>query len=184
MNGREAFEERFGFRAKGQFRVRGWFEIPLTATGIASIPAGEFLIIRTMANPNFALGGSFGALPFVMAAWALFCWWIVRIAHTGATCHYDGNDDEFRITDQNKHTEIFYYQDITGIDYVPIKYLNKKTRGFKVTINTKYRKVTYQFIASGKQRVNEPEDTPFFVLEQHCGLTRDIKTQDNNESRT
>lgn len=184
MNGREAFEERFGFKAKGTFRVRGWFEIPLTAVGIISIPVGEFMIFRTMADPNFAFGGSFGALPFVMAAWALFCWWIVRIAHIGVTCYYEGNNEEFRITDQNKHTEIFYYQDITEVNYVPIKYINKRIRGFMVTIHTKYRKMTYQYIATGKQRVNDPEDTPFFLLEQHCGLTRDIVTSDNEQSRT
>lgn len=184
MNGREAFEERFGFKAKGEFRVRGRFELPLTVTALFFIPYGEFFIVYTMANPWFAFGGSFGALPFAMALWALLCWWIVRIAHIGVICRYEGDDNEFRITDQHKHTEIFYYPDVTSVEYQPIMYINKKIRGYKVTIHTKYRSVSYQFIASGKQPIRGPEDTPFFVLEQHCGLVRDICSTENNESRT
>lgn len=183
MTGREAFEERFGFRAKGEFRVRAWFEIPLTIAGIASLIIGEFIIITTMRDPYFAFGGSFGALPFVGAAWVIFCWWIVRIAHIGSVCRFTGDDNEFRITDPNGHVEIFYYPDITGIDYTPIRYITKKLRGYKVTINTKYRSVVYQYIAYGKQRILSPNDTPFYVLEQHCGLVKNEDGTENNQSR-
>ena len=113
----------------------------------------------------------------------MLCWWLVRIAHSGVTCRYEGDDNEFRITDNHKHTEIFYYPDVTGIEYKPLKYLNKRQRGYTVTIKTKYRVVKYQYIANGRQHVNSPADTPFFLLEQHCGLTRDI-TPENNEGRT
>lgn len=184
MNGREAFEERFGFKAKGEFRVRAWFEIPLTIAALVLMVFGSAALFNFMSNPYTAFGGTFGALPFAVALWVIICWWIVRIAHMGAVCRYIGNDDEFQITDQNKHTEVLYYPDITAVDYKPIRYLNKKLRGYTVTIHTKYRSIVYQYIAYGKQRITGPEDTPFFILEQHCGLTRDIELSDNNESRT
>lgn len=184
MNGREAFEERFGFRAKGEFRVRALFEIPLTIAALVLMAGGSAVLIIVMANPLTALGGTFGALPFAVALWIMICWWVVRIAHSGVTFRYEGDDREFRITDSRNHTEIFYYPDVTGVDYKPIKYINKKQRGYAVTIRTKYRAVKYEYIASGRQRVNSPEDTPFFLLEQHCGLVRNMERSDNNESRT
>lgn len=183
MTGRQAFEERFGFRVKGEFRVRGLFEIPLTGAGLLLMVLGTILLVVKMADPMFAFGGTFGALPFAIAIWVMLCWWVVRIAHSGVTCRYEGDDDEFRITDNRKHTEIFYYPDVTGIEYKPLRYLNKRQRGYIVTIHTKYRAVKYEYIATGRQRVNSPEDTPFFLLEQHCGLTRDI-TPENNDGRT
>lgn len=181
MTGREAFEERFGFRAKGEFRVRGLFEIPLTIVALLLMVGGSAVLIIVMANPETAFGGTFGALPFAVAIWVMLCWWLVRIAHSGVTCRYEGDDKEFRITDNRKHTEIFYYPDVTGVDYKPIKYLNKRQRGYIVTIHTKYRAVKYEYIASGRQRVNSPEDTPFFLLEQHCGLKQNYSSLDNNE---
>ena len=120
MTGQQSFEERFGFMARGQFRCIGWFEKPLTVLGLLLLLVGGVLITVLFANPYFAFGGSFGALPFVLAAWFILCWWIVRIAHTGVTCRYEANDSEFRITDNRQHTEIFYYPDIMGVDYKPI----------------------------------------------------------------
>lgn len=166
MTGQEAFDERFGFKVRGEFRVRGWFELPLTAAALILLVVGGFFIFRRMADPYFALGASFGAVPFVLAAWALLCWWLVRIAHTGVTCRYEGDDQEFRITDQHGHTETLYYSDISGVDFRPIRYINRRLRGYVVTVRTKYRSLRYQFIATGHQRINAPEDTPFFVLEQ------------------
>lgn len=183
MTGRQAFEERFGFRARGEFRVCGIFEIPLTIMALLMMAGGSVVLIVVMANPETAFGGTFGALPFAIVIWVMLCWWLVRIAHSGVTCRYEGDDNEFRITDNHKHTEIFYYPDVTGIEYKPLRYLNKRQRGYTVTIKTKYRAVKYQYIANGRQRVNSPADTPFFLLEQHCGLTRDI-TPENNEGRT
>lgn len=183
MTGQQSFEERFGFKARGQFRCTGWFEKPLTVLGLLLLLVGGVLITVLFANPYFALGGSFGALPFVLAAWFILCWWIVRIAHTGVTCRYEANDSEFRITDNRQHTEIFYYPDIMGVDYKPITYLTKRQRGYIVTIRTRYRSVEYRCIASGNQRIISPEDTPFFLLEQHCGLVRNILPEEG-ASRT
>ncbi len=183
MNGREAFNERFGFKVKGEFHCQGWFEIPLTIVGLALIPGGGIPIFRFLADPSTAFGGSFASVPLALAAWALFCWWIVRIAHIGVVFRYEGDDNEFRITDNKKHTEIFYYPDVVKIDYKPITYVNKKLRGYKVTVHTKYRSVTYRYIAYGHQRINTPQDTPFFELQRQSGLADGAEAYDDIQSR-
>lgn len=63
MTGRQAFEERFGFRARGEFRVCGIFEIPLTVMALLLMAGGSVALIVVMANPETAFGGTFGALP-------------------------------------------------------------------------------------------------------------------------
>lgn len=183
MTGREAFEERFGFKARGEFRVRGWFEVPLTMVGLIMLVIGPPAILNKMADPDFAFGGTFAAVPLALLIWAVFWWWIVRIAHSGVTCRYEADEKEFRITDNKHHTVVFYYTDIVGVDYAPIKYLNRLQRGFKVTVRTKYRNVTYCYIVTKAKFELDPESTPFFILESHSGLTSGIE-QDGTATRT
>lgn len=181
MGGAQAFDERFGFRVKGTFRVRGYFEIPLTIVAALLYVVLGGIIVLWMAQPATAFGGTFPAVPLFIAVWTIFCWWLVRIAHSGVTCSYEGNDDEFCITDFRHHTEIFYYPDVEEVEYKPMKYLNDRLRGYYVTIRTKYRTVSYEFIALGRQPLRSPEDTPFYELERHSKFIRGDKSGEKSE---
>lgn len=189
MTGEQSFEERFGFKAKGEFRCKGWFEIPLTVFGLAIIVPGGLAIFQFLADPFKTFGGGLPAVPFALAVWALFCWWIVRIAHTGVTYRYDADEKEYRITDPKRNVVTFYYADIVSVDYKPLYYIHRKLRGYRVTINTKYRAFSYNYIFSNRKVHTKPEDTPFFIIEQRAGLAKGfireggaVRTgEDNNE---
>ena len=172
MNGQQYVEERFGFKAKGEFRCKGWFEVPLTVVGLALVIPGALGIFDFLFNHTF--GGGRPAIPFVIVAWAMFCWWIVRIAHTGVTYRYEADDKEFRIYEPKGHTEILYYPDITSVGYDPMYYLNGKVRGYVVTITTKYRILTYSYIFSGNRLYKTPEGSPFYIIEERAGLVKGI----------
>lgn len=168
MNMAGYVEERFGFRAKGEYRCKGWFELPLTVLALVILLPGalgifNFLYYRTM-------GGGFAAIPLLIAVWGMLCWWLVRIAHSGVTYRYEADDKEFRIYEPKNHTEILYYNDVTGVKYDPLYYLNGKIRGYKVTISTKYRALSYNYIFNGHKLFTNPEGTPFFIIEERAGL--------------
>ena len=171
MNMESFVEERFGFRARGEFRCRGWFEVPLTALALAILLPGAFGIFSFLYYNT--MGGGFTAIPLFIAVWGVFCWWLVRIAHTGVTYRYEADDKEFRIYEPKNHTEILYYNDVTAVNYDPLFYLNTKLRGYKVTITTKYRTLTYSYIFNGNRLYKKPEGTPFFILEERAGLVKD-----------
>lgn len=175
MTGREAFEERFGFKARGEFRVRGWFEVPLTMVGLIMLVIGPPAILNKMADPDFAFGGTFAAVPLALLIWAVFWWWIVRIAHSGVTCRYEADEKEFRITSVGKKPkrEVLYYTDVTAVEYKPLHHLNRRLRGYRVTITTKYRKIVYDYVFGRKKLFTEPKDTPFRIIEEQAGLVRE-----------
>lgn len=174
MTGQEAFEERFGFKAKGEFRCIAWFEIPLTVVGLAILVPIGIIIFRFLVDPYTTFGGGLTAVPVALAVWAIFCWWIVRIGHTGVTYRYEADDKEFRIFEPGNRSEVFYYSDVMSADYQPIYYLNRKIRGYKVTITTRYRTKTYKYIFSNNKLNKDPEGSPFFILEQRSGLVHGI----------
>lgn len=172
MTGRQYVEERFGFKARGEFRCKGWFEIPLTAVGLGIALPGAFGIFNFLYYNT--MGGGFAAIPLLIAVWGVFCWWIVRIAHTGVTYRYEADDKEFRIYEPGNHTEILYFTDVTAVDYNPLYYLNGKLRGYKVTIATKYRSLTYEYIFTGNRIFTTPEGSPFYIIEERAGLVSGV----------
>ncbi|MBP0983592.1 MAG: hypothetical protein J6A19_07690 [Oscillospiraceae bacterium] len=55
MTGQEAFEERFGFKARGEFRCDGWFKIPITAIGLGILLPGAILIFKAIPHKTSRL---------------------------------------------------------------------------------------------------------------------------------
>lgn len=169
MTGEQDFEERFGFKARGEFRCQGWFEIPVTILGLLMIIPGYFVAKYLM---SYALLGVLGLLVFI-PVWGIIMWWIVRVGHTGVTYRYEADDNEFRIT-APKNTETLYYKDIAAVNYKPKYFLNRKIRGYKVTISTRYRSLVYKYIFPGGKVNQSPENTPFFILEKRAGLVQGV----------
>lgn len=172
MTGEQANEERFGFKARGQFRCISPYEKPMTILILAIGLVVEILVIIWMANPATALGGTFGALPFAAALIAMAIWWFVRIAHLGRVYLYEADENEFRIIRPDKSVDTYYYTDMDGIDYKPIHYVNRKHRGFAVTVRTKYRATKYNYIFSTNKLFRSEGDTPFRILERRSGLVQ------------
>lgn len=183
MTGQEAFEERFGFKARGEFRCDGWFKIPITAIGLGILLPGAILIFKFLADPYTTFGGGLTVVPLALAVWGIFCWWIVRIAHTGVTYRYEADEKEFRIINPDKHSDVFYYPDVVSVDYKPIYYINRKIRGYRVTITTKYLSKKYDYIFSDNRLIKTPQGSPFFILEQRSGLA-DGYVEEGGATRT
>lgn len=183
MTGQEAFEERFGFKARGEFRCRAFFEIPLTVIGLGILIPVSVLIIKFLTDPYTTFGGGLTAVPLALAVWGIFCWWIVRIAHTGVTYRYEADEKEFRIITPDKHSDVFYYPDVVSVDYKPIYYINRKIRGYRVTVTTKYLSKKYDYIFSDNRLIKTPQGSPFFILEQRSGLA-DGYVEEGGATRT
>ena len=98
--------------------------------------------------------------------WAGICVFIIGAIHTGVTYKYFADDNEFKITDNHKHTEYLFYSDIVSVEYSPIKLFSRIPRGFHVTITTEYRTIEYDYLFFGHFRSTSPEDTPFYLLEK------------------
>ena len=179
MTGQEAFEERFGFKARGEFRCTGWFEIPMTILGIILAIPGLFFVLFLF---NYQLLGFLGILVFV-PVWAILCWWLIRIGHIGVTYHYEADEKEFRIINPDKHSDVFYYPDVVSVDYKPIYYINRKIRGYRVTVTTKYLSKKYDYIFSDNRLIKTPQGSPFFILEQRSGLA-DGYVEEGGATRT
>ena len=183
MTGEQSFEERFGFRARGEFRCRVWYEIPLTILGLVMFVAGILAAIVVFSRiPGVDIITGAMAMAVIVPVWGLVCWWFVWTGQTGAAYSYDADEKEFRITDPKKHTETLYYSDIIRVDYKPVRFINLRIRGYKVTVTTKYRILTYDFLFSGDRSGISAENTPFYILERRAGLKQ--PPADGGASRT
>lgn len=184
MNGEQANEERFGFKAKGQFRCISPFEKGMTVASLVLGLLVEVVVVLWMANPNTAYGGTFGAVPFAIAIIAGITWWFVRIAHSGRTYYYEADDSEFRIIRPNKSVDTYYYTDMDSIDYKPIHYINGKHRGYLVTVRTKYCETKYSYIFSKNKLFKSESGTPFSILARKSGIAQPESSGDGLEFRT
>ncbi len=181
MTGDQAFEQRFGVRAKGEFRCSFPFE-----TGF-SVIAGGFLLLGELSFllRYYDLAFRFNNLltPLViMIVWGFFWLWMVRISFTGMTCRYEADDKEFRINAPFNRNDVFYYADVESVTYKPIKYLTGRIRGYRVTVKSRYRAYNYKYIFSKNKLKTAPEDSPFHIIEEHAGISG--ATEDSVHGRT
>lgn len=182
MTGNQAFEQRFGFRAKGEFRCSFPFEAPLAAVAAAILVWGEIYFLLNYQVLAFSWKNLIAPL-IVMIVWGFFWLWMVRIAYSGMTCRYEADDKEFRINKPFNKLDIFYYADIESVKYKPIKYLvGGRLRGYRVKVNTRYREYNYKYIFSRNKLKTAPEDSPFHIIEERSGLAG--VTEDSVHGRT
>lgn len=169
---------RFSYTKTGEFRVRNRAEIPLTIAFLLLIPAGIFLasvITRDLVKEVPQLAELLG---YVYEFWAGLCIFIIGAIRAGVTCKYYADQDEFRITDNRKHTEYLYYADIVNVEYKPMKLFGCLPRGFRVTITTAYRTIVYDYLFFGNFSSTSPEDTPFCLLEKRSDEIQNQRTPD------
>lgn len=160
---------RFSYTKTGEFRVRCKAETPLTIIFLSLIPVGDFLIFKLVEYLQLEMDVNVGQLlDYACYFWAGLCVFIMGAIRAGVTCKYYADQNEFKITDNHKHTEYLFYADITGIEYTPIKLFSKIPRGFRVKITTEYRTIVYDYLFFGNFGSTSPEDTPFHMLEQRA----------------
>lgn len=171
-------EDRFGFRTSGQVRIQDRLEKPLVITAAAIGVLGAIII--------FALVGvmdSVGLFNLLLKSGVAFVWVFVCISLasfvlTGEQWNYDADEKQFRLFRPNKPEEIFYYEDIEGVRFTPL-FLFRFERGYRVTIRTKYREFTYNYIYT-KNKVNRtPEGSPFYIIVERSGLVRGESTDNS-----
>lgn len=160
---------RFSYTKTGEFRVRCKAETPLTIIFLSLIPVGDFLIFKLVEYLQLEMDMQVGQLlEYACYFWAGLCIFIMGAIRAGVTCKYYADQNEFKITDNHKHTEYLFYADITGIEYTPIKLFSKIPRGFRVKISTEYRTIVYDYLFFGNFGSTATEDTPFHMLEQRA----------------
>lgn len=160
---------RFSYTKTGEFRVRCKAETPLTIIFLSLIPAGDFLILMLTKFIPAEMAELVGELlQYMLYFWSGLWFFIVVAIRAGVTCKYYADQNEFKITDNHKHTEYLFYADIVNIEYTPIKLFSKIPRGFRVKITTEYRTIVYDYLFFGNFGSTSPEDTPFHMLEQRA----------------
>lgn len=171
---------RFSYTRTGEFRVRCKAETPLTIFFILLIPAG-IILVAFLTNDYLKEVPQLGELlSYVYSFWGMLCLFIISAIRAGVTCKYYADQNEFKITDNHKHTEYLFYSDIVSVDYDPIKLFSCVPRGFRVTITTEYRTIVYDYLFFGNFGSSSPEDTPFHLLETRVQAVQEPLTLDEH----
>lgn len=171
---------RFSYTRTGEFRVRCKAETSLTIFFILLIPAG-IILVAFLTNDYLKEVPQLGELlSYVYSFWGTLCLFIISAIRAGVTCKYYADQNEFKITDNHKHTEYLFYSDIVSVDYDPIKLFSCVPRGFRVTITTEYRTIVYDYLFFGNFGSSSPEDTPFHLLETRVQAVQEPLTLDEH----
>lgn len=171
---------RFSYTRTGEFRVRCKAETSLTIFFILLIPAG-IILVAFLTNDYLKEVPQLGELlSYVYSFWGTLCLFIIGAIRAGVTCKYYADQNEFKITDNHKHTEYLFYSDIVSVDYDPIKLFSCVPRGFRVTITTEYRTIVYDYLFFGNFGSSSPEDTPFNLLETRVQAVQEPLTPDEH----
>ncbi len=171
---------RFSYTRTGEFRVRCKAETSLTIFFILLIPAG-IILVAFLTNDYLKEVPQLGELlSYVYSFWGTLCLFIIGAIRAGVTCKYYADQNEFKITDNHKHTEYLFYSDIVSVDYDPIKLFTCVPRGFRVTITTEYRTIVYDYLFFGNFGSSSPEDTPFHLLETRVQAVQEPLTLDEH----
>ncbi len=170
MTGNQAFEQRFGFRAKGEFRCSFPFEAVISSIAAGFLVIGELSFLLNYTWLVFRTNNMITPM-VIMIVWGFFWLWMVRISLTGMTCRYEADEKEFRITAPFNRNDVFYYADIESVSYKPIRYPTGRIRGYRVTIKSRYRAYQYKYIFSKNKLKTAPEYSPFHIIEERAGLS-------------
>ena len=149
--------------SKGQFRTPHKYEIFIW---------GAFIIVLTivmaeafidMVDGLTSMGTGGGIFLIIGLIWLIAGIAIYRVAHY-TIYSYEADSNEFRIFRKN-YSETIYYCDVLKVSYAPLLLLWKQ-RGYKVSIVTKYKTITYNYLFLQNRKRQEPKETPFHIIEQ------------------
>lgn len=167
----------YGIIARGEMRCRRKGESLRAFAVILAILLCQAAALAVLAN-NVATSDiielPFQGLEFLLLTEGAFMigWGVVRMICDGRPYTYEADEKEFRITSVGKKPkrEVLYYTDVAAVEYKPLHHLNRRLRGYRVTITTKYRKIVYDYVFGRKKLFTEPKDTPFRIIEEQAGL--------------
>ena len=144
--------------AKGRFHVPHRYEMLIILL---------FIILCVAAIAGLVIAGLFMGDPTIMIMCILPVFVFVavtrmtiRVEHT-----YEADGREFRITDKKGSTETIYFCDVESVEYKPLMLLWMQ-RGYKVSIITKYRTITYDCLFLSNKKLQNTQDLPFAVIEK------------------
>ena len=161
--------------AKGTFRVPHKYELTIfiVCLGLGAV-VSVFSLIAAMKAIEALIAGAV----FVLLDIAAF-----RVLHR-TELKYIADGREFRISDSIGIREVIYFCDVERVEYKPYKLL-WMDRGFKVSVVTKYRTITYKYLFLINNRHQKPEDTPFHHIERmvsgankHISISRDSEVSE------
>lgn len=145
--------------AKGRFHVPHKYE-PFIIITILAICAAAVLVSVIfgiiLRDPTIILG--IGALAVLLGVASARM--SVRVEYT-----YEADGREFSITDKKGVTETIYYCDVQAVEYKPLILLWQQ-RGYRVSIVTKYRTITYNCLFLANKKHQDTHDLPFAVIEE------------------
>lgn len=152
----------------GTMRLAEKWNLP-AAVGVILIAVGScigfYRIHPTLLRkdkPDLVLMLMFGAL----VLFATVC--VVAIFLDGRRVSYKANGNEFRVFNRKGKEEIsLIYSEVLRVDYKEMKLL-WLTRGYAVTITTKYRTVVYNWLFPDKMKFCPFHKTPFQVIIDRC----------------
>ncbi|MGN1119672.1 MAG: hypothetical protein ACI4Q4_04895, partial [Oscillospiraceae bacterium] len=128
--------------------------------GYISIFAVELFTNTTLLSPKHTLFFIYASI-VVLAAGVVTLW----VLKEGETYSYKASTEEFRVYDRKgREIACFYYCDVKSVSYHEMKYLFFFTRGYHVTIVTKYRTVEYKWIFPRNIKWCPPQKTPFNII--------------------
>lgn len=164
-------EDRFGFSTSGTLRVKCPFEKPAAYAAVALAAIGTLGVFAFIGVVDDF--GLFNLLlkSGVSAVWVFICVTLIKVIMTGITLKYSADEKKFHIIAPNKPDEVFYYDDIVELRCTPIRLL-ARDHGWAVVIRTKYKDITYNYVYTGNKVDKSPEGSPFSVLIERCGLTK------------
>ena len=85
-----------------------------------------------------------------------------RLVMSGTDIRYKANGREFVMTNKKGETDTLYICDVENVTYRPLVMLGTK-RGYIVTVQTKYRTITYKWL-SYRATLPSYKETPFYVI--------------------
>lgn len=108
------------------------------------------------------MGGVFWIVP------AVVCGVLIPVIVYGRRCDYYAAEKEME-TITPSGSDYLYYSDIAEVIYKPMT-LFGKPRGYLITVVTGVRDFTFRYLVNSGSELDQPEHTPFYLLELNAGL--------------
>lgn len=108
------------------------------------------------------MGGVFWIVP------AVVCAVLIPVIVYGRRCDYYAAENEME-TITPAGSDYLYYSDISEVIYKPMTLFGKR-RGYFVTVVTGVRDFTFRYLVNRDSELDQPEHTPFYLLELNAGL--------------
>lgn len=100
-------------------------------------------------------------------------WTVIILIRSGKSYQYEAYENEFHISRSGRkpYSDVIYYCDVTAVQYEPMHFLlDKRVRGYEITIVTKYRRIVFKYVFGENKLFTQAKDSPFRIIEERSGL--------------